>query len=129
MWLFNTGMEVVREIRRLARFELTPRTVSSFIIVATVVYPIFMTPPTFCPFRLTVNMPCPFCGMTAALNSLLSLNIQEALLLHPLVIIPIFYLIRALATDRFWHQSPALKYEKAVILSAFIGVWIFRLST
>ncbi|MFQ5709630.1 MAG: DUF2752 domain-containing protein [bacterium] len=53
-----------------------------------------------CPFFLLFNLPCPACGLTRSMSSLLHLQIGKSLHFHPLGGLVLFFLIWCAVTNR-----------------------------
>ena len=61
-----------------------------------------------CPFKIIFQIPCPFCGMTRAIDSLLKLHIKESInynillipLLISILIIDIIYIIEIIKNKK-----------------------------
>lgn len=80
-----------------------------------------------CPFKKIFRIPCPFCGMTRSLNSLLNLKIIESLhyniLLLPIIIIILIinsiFIIEIIKNKRIIKYS-LNKYTILIIVIIFI---------
>lgn len=72
-----------------------------------------------CPIYNTIGIPCPGCGMTRAYKLLFSGKIYDAFIMHPLFLLPPFFLIKPLRKK--WYLI------LATIL--FIIVYIIRMTT
>lgn len=78
-----------------------------------------------CPFRYVTGIPCPFCGTSRALFSLLSLDFASAWYFHPLFMLaPIFVL---LIID-FYNFKTFQKSVIAISILYFV-VYLIRLLT
>lgn len=84
---------------------------------------------TVCPLRILFGVPCPGCGMTRAMLSLLRLDFVSAVRLHPLS--PVFLLLLLL--------FPVFRYGKrehfgvwvkacAVFLFLLLPVYVYRMA-
>jgi hypothetical protein len=86
-----------------------------------------------CPFLLlTGGLRCPGCGSQRAIHSLLHLNLKEAFLYNPMVIIsiPFLVLLAAAALTKESHPSFYNKINSSIsskiLLAVIICWWIFR---
>ena len=61
-----------------------------------------------CPFHWLTGWQCPGCGSQRALHHLLHLDIYQALLDNPLLVISIPYILAGFAFDSFDIKSPVL---------------------
>ncbi len=78
-----------------------------------------------CPFRAVLHIPCPGCGMTRALVSLLSGNLQASLVWHPMLIPTIILGIGMLVSYR---KSPKVfKILAWIWIVLMIVCWLWRL--
>lgn len=119
-------MEVLREIRNRARFQVDPRGMA-ILILLLIALKSPLTTPVLCPFRAIIGVPCPFCGMTTALGAILRLDIAGGFELHPLVLIPLAYLVHAAIRNRFW-LFPSHRVEKIAVAGAFLCVWLVKMT-
>lgn len=102
---------------------------------------LFLLPPdglgwTFCPLNSLVQIPCPGCGLTRSMSSLLHLHLAKSLAYHLLGIPAVLALFAIAATNRVSLQtlpgvrrnsvmSAMLDWKAAIML--FLTVWLFRL--
>ena len=100
------------------------------ILAAAVVFTVLMTD-TICVFKRLSGFPCPGCGMTRALMSVLRLDFKTAFAMHPLwPVTPVFLgIIAAYTFDRKRTAVRTRIYEISIIAIAalMILVWIIRL--
>ncbi|MCQ2426666.1 MAG: DUF2752 domain-containing protein [Lachnospiraceae bacterium] len=100
----------------------------SVLIAAAVIVLLNLLFGTVCPVRILFGLPCPGCGMTRALLSLLRLDFSTAVRLHPLS--PAFFLLLLL--------FPVFRYRKrerfgvwvricAVLLVLLLPVYVYRM--
>ena len=79
-----------------------------------------------CIFKSVLGLPCPGCGMSRAIISLLNMDIKQALLYHPMVftmpILGIYYI-----TDGKLFGKILDKIVLIFIFGGFIVNWIFML--
>ncbi len=86
--------------------------------------------PVFCPFELLTGIPCPGCGMTRAILSLISGNPSCALLYNPFSFF-LLALVTASSLPHRWMQRvptrvrAVLPHVYAVILGLVVIFWIF----
>ncbi len=79
-----------------------------------------------CPLLLFFGLPCPGCGMTRAVLSLLRLELAEAFVFHPLV----FFLVPAAVAGAVFHlfgRDRAIRHLAALFCVALIAVYVIRL--
>jgi len=86
--------------------------------------------PVFCPFEALTGIPCPGCGMTRAILSLIAGNFGAAALYNPFCFFLLFMVIASIAPARLQKQVPArlarlLPYCYMFILILVIAFWIF----
>lgn len=86
--------------------------------------------PVFCPFEALTGIPCPGCGMTRAILSLIAGNFGEAALYNPFCFFLLFMVMASIAPARLQKQVPArivwfLPYWYIFILVLVIAFWIF----
>lgn len=78
-----------------------------------------------CIFRAVTGIPCPGCGMTRAVISLLRADIADVFYYHPLVflLLPVYvlFLLRRKASDR------VVKTVALSVAALFIAVYLVRL--
>jgi hypothetical protein len=79
-----------------------------------------------CLIRTVFRIPCPGCGMTRALCSLLTLNFPQAFAYHPLVFLLPLVLLYILFDELFGKKVDTLLI--AGMAAAFLAVWILRLT-
>lgn len=86
--------------------------------------------PLFCPFELLTGIPCPGCGMTRAILSLISGNPSDALLYNPFSFF-LLALVTASILPKGWLESMPtrvrliLPHAYAVVLGLVITFWVF----
>jgi len=86
--------------------------------------------PVFCPFELLTGVPCPGCGMTRAILSLISGNPSDALLYNPFCFF-LLALVTASILPRRWLETiptgvqAILPRVYAVILVLVVTFWTF----
>ena len=89
-----------------------------------------------CPVRTLLHVPCPTCGITGALRSMLHLDFAEAFHLHPLslVVIPFVGVLVVMelggfvVTNEFgtWTNKSAVRIAGITMCAALFLVWIAR---
>lgn len=93
-----------------------------------------------CAVSSVIGFPCPGCGSSRAAVLLFQGRLDEALRMHPLIILSLIMLILVLATELFkyvrrkqgkeWHQPiprRILDILAAGIIALYLGVYIFRM--
>lgn len=111
-------------------------TAVSLLLCAAAITGIFLFGGGLCVFRLVTGFPCPGCGMTRALVSLLRGDIPAALGFHPLVFtLPvIFYLLLRNMFPCLFPWSGDRRYQRAettlciVLTVLFLTVYAVRLA-
>jgi len=85
---------------------------------------------TVCPFYFVVGLPCPGCGLTRAGLLLLGGNPAESFRMHPLLLPVAAYLAAAAVIHiRSPHKMPRLYLPGILLLTAMVGVYVYRLTT
>ena len=79
-----------------------------------------------CLIRTVLRIPCPGCGMTRALLSLLTLDISQALAYHPLVFLTPLLLLYYLFDGRLLGKRTDTVLITGMAV-AFVAVWLLRL--
>ena len=77
----------------------------------------------YCPFKLITGIPCPGCGMTHALFSLLHLDIRQSLMQHAL-------LIPTILCIGMWFVCTKEMHNKRILyawVTAMIGYYLYRM--
>ena len=77
---------------------------------------------TICLIRGTIGIPCPACGITRAIKSLIKLNIKDALYYNPLFLIPFIFIVVLIFKRKY------IKVTATICAITFIIVYIFRMS-
>lgn len=80
-----------------------------------------------CPIRFVTGIPCPGCGLSRAYLALLELDFAGAFRYHPL-----FWAVPLLFGLCLWYgrkKERAAGIAAAVVGAAFLGVYLYRLST
>jgi hypothetical protein len=82
-----------------------------------------------CPFRLITGIPCPGCGMTHALFSIVQGNIWDAACFNPFSFFLIFLLVISLFPDAYIKRQPprAVSLMKSffiIALSLALSYWL-----
>lgn len=62
--------------------------------------------PLFCPFKTLFHIPCPGCGMTRAMLSLLSGNVLQSVLFHPFSVLFFAWVLLSIIPDRAVRKFP-----------------------
>jgi hypothetical protein len=80
-----------------------------------------------CLFKRAFSIPCPTCGMTRAVKSLLKFDLKGAFFYHPLVFtLPLLYW--TVVTELAPFKNKRLNRITVVsLISAFLSVWAVRL--
>ena len=79
-----------------------------------------------CLIRAIFGIPCPGCGMTRAVLSLLSFDLPQALAYHPLVLLTPLICLYVLFDGLFGKKTDTVLIT--LIAAAFMVVWILRLT-
>lgn len=83
-----------------------------------------------CLFKNTVGIPCPGCGMTRALLSVLKGDLITAFYYHPLwvvvILYPVVYVIFKIIKPQEEFEMWKNKWLK-LIIKLFIFIWIIRM--
>ncbi|SCJ94834.1 Protein of uncharacterised function (DUF2752) [uncultured Clostridium sp.] len=77
---------------------------------------------TICLIRGIIGIPCPACGITRAIKSLIRLNIKDALYYNPLFLMPFIFMVVLIFKRKY------IKVTAKVCAITFIIVYIFRMS-
>jgi hypothetical protein len=94
--------------------------------------------PPLCPFRAATGTACPGCGLTRAAGSLLRGRVDEALHVHPLIVLVAVQVallwvvgVAALVRERPRRPGPPAWVTPLVVVETllFVGVWGTRLVT
>ena len=81
-----------------------------------------------CLFKSVFSIPCPTCGMTRAVTSLLKLDLKSAVEYHPLVFtLPLLYWTVVTELEPFKNKR-LNRITVASLISAFLVVWAVRLA-
>lgn len=89
-----------------------------------------------CPFYLLTDIPCPACGLTRSMSSLLHLEISKSLQFHPLGSLVLFFLLNCAFTNQPYFRFTNYQLGKIYvgrffsfnyIISIFITVWLIRI--
>lgn len=98
----------------------------AFVIVSGIILLVFY----HCPFLYFFGIPCPGCGMTRALLSMIRLDFKEAFYYHPLFVMVIIAAIYVLLkqTGKVRMSKTAENKLLLAICILFIAVYIIRLS-
>ena len=80
--------------------------------------------PLFCPFKMLFSIPCPGCGMTRAMLSLLSGNVLQAVSYHPFSVLFFAWVLLSLLPDRAVLKFPEWS---SVLMSAALMVSLVSL--
>lgn len=93
-----------------------------------------------CAISSVVGFPCPGCGSTRAAVLLFQGRLNEALRMHPLIILSLFMLVVVLATEllkyvrkkqgKEWHKVIPQRIQDilvAAIIVLYLGVYIYRM--
>ena len=89
-----------------------------------------------CPFSFLFDLPCPACGLTRSMSSLLHLELGKSFFFHPLGGLVVLFLVTCLFTNRpdrlVWRvhlnerfQIPVFTLRNVVVL--FLAVWCQRM--
>lgn len=89
-----------------------------------------------CPFSFLFDLPCPACGLTRSMSSLLHLELGKSFFFHPLGGLVVLLLVTCLFTNRpdrlVWRvhlserfQIPVFTLRNVVFL--FLAVWFQRM--
>jgi len=86
--------------------------------------------PVFCPFEAVTGIPCPGCGMTRAILSLMAGNFGTAALYNPFCFFLLFMIIASILPARWLEKVPSavtkvLPYCYTAVLILVIVFWIF----
>lgn len=80
-----------------------------------------------CLFKSIFSIPCPTCGMTRAVISVMRLDFKSALGYHPLVFtLPLLYLTVVTELEPFKNKR-LNRITVASLISAFLAVWAVRI--
>jgi len=91
---------------------------------------------SICWFQMIFEFPCPACGLTRSMSSLLHFEYFKSLMYHPLGMVVLCYLFLLLITNRqdFLKTIVQKKSEKLALLFSFkfiallfIVFWIYKL--
>lgn len=77
---------------------------------------------TICLIRGIIGIPCPACGITRAIKSLIRLNIKDALYYNPLFLMPFIFMVVLIFKRKY------IKVTAKVCAITLIIVYIFRMS-
>lgn len=102
--------------------------ISPFLIIYGFVFNHFFG--SVCLFDATIGYPCPGCGLTRALISLLKGNLKESLTYHMLLIPTLIYLLYALLTLYKFNKKNRYVFFLVTFLFfiTFITYYIYRLN-
>ncbi len=82
----------------------------------------------FCLIKMTIGIPCPGCGMTRAVLSLIMFNFEDAMFYHPLVfLLPLILIVLFFKRLRFVTILYKSQLFWGTLLFLFIGVYIMRM--
>lgn len=96
-----------------------------FTLIVVSIYTILNLFGTGCPIKFFTGISCAGCGMTRAWISLLQLDIKGAFHYHPLVIVPLIYIV-----IYFFKNKLSKKLRKILVyigIMLFAVVYIFRI--
>jgi hypothetical protein len=131
-------MNRVVSLRKFASFN--PRIIRCRLPSLLAILMIVMIPPdgfdfSVCLFQHLFDLPCPACGLTRSMASILHFEWVKSFLYHPLGGIVLAYLILCLVTNqpdylkskliakrKIWQRI--ISYQFVILL--FLGVWIAR---
>lgn len=88
------------------------------------------TLPVFCPFEALTGIPCPGCGMTRAILSLVSGNPGDAVLYNPFSFFLLAIVLASFLPTRWVRKAPAAQVKAllsgcyVVVLGLVIAFWI-----
>ena len=91
-----------------------------------------------CIFNSVLDIPCPACGLTRSMSSLLKFNILQGFTFHPLGFIALIYLIVTLITNqpnyiksKFNNNFKAITivFSFRFIVFLFLITWFIKLNT
>ncbi len=95
--------------------------------VFALMYAVLYLADTTCIVRMISGIPCPFCGMTRAVLSILRFDIAAAFAFHPMVwslpVLALYYLYDGRPIKNRWINISVL----SLVLGGFLAVWILRL--
>lgn len=89
-----------------------------------------------CWFQLVLDVPCPACGLTRGMTSLLQLEIYKSFIYHPMALIVLGYLFVLAYSNEpdYLRKAVKKKYPKLaawftfrVVAFVFIILWIIKL--
>ncbi|MDD3846302.1 MAG: DUF2752 domain-containing protein [Syntrophorhabdaceae bacterium] len=88
------------------------------------------TLPVFCPFEALTGIPCPGCGMTRAMLSLIAGNPGDAAAYNPFCFFLLFVVIVSIIPARWLKKAPpgvgrVLPHLYIVALVLVISFWVF----
>jgi len=82
----------------------------------------FSSLPLLCLFEETIQLHCPFCGLTLAFETLIQGDLKKAIIINPLcVLLPIYFCL-----DTYFKQMHKYHFQKK-ISSIFIVFALFNL--
>jgi hypothetical protein len=86
--------------------------------------------PGFCPFHALTGIPCPGCGMTRAIVSLIGGNISEAFLYNPFSFFLVFMVLISMVPEKWMGiiRTPLARVMPAFyisVLSLVLTFWVF----
>jgi len=87
--------------------------------------------PVFCPFEAVTGIPCPGCGMTRAMLSLIAGDIGSASASNPFCFFLVFTVIASILPARWLERVPPvatkfLPYYYISVLILVIAFWVFE---
>lgn len=77
---------------------------------------------TICLIRGIIGIPCPACGMTRAIKSLIRLNVKAAIYYNPLFLMPFIFILVLIFKRKY------IKVTATICAITLIIVYIFRMS-
>jgi hypothetical protein len=99
--------------------------------------------PSLCPFKVMTGLPCPGCGMTRSVVTLLHGDLRTSLYFHPLGVVMVAICAALVVADGWiwWHEAHTTTQPSAswllnrvmvtpapwVLVSALTIVWFVRL--
>lgn len=89
---------------------------------------ILMMDGNLCVFKGIIGLPCPGCGLTRAILSLLRFDLKNAFFYHPLFLIPpLLVLVLAFRKKSLFNSIYRSNAFWCVLALLFIGVWVIRM--
>jgi len=91
---------------------------------------------SICWFQMIFDLPCPACGLTRSMSSLIHLELYKSLLYHPLSFLVLGYLFVLALTDQPDYLNIKVKKKSGLLASffsfrfivmLFLIVWIIKI--